>query len=115
MKSIFSYSIITFLAVFVSCNKNTCSTDVLVIEDFDRDSLTGWIKEGNAFSTLPFKTEKLDSIYGYLFNKGMVNSNSNGPEATGRLISPEFIIQKNTYIFSLLAITVIILRIVTFA
>lgn len=77
-------------------NWTSTAPDGIVIDDFESGNYTGWTKSGTAFGPSPasgnLSTQKI--VSGYLGNK-LINSFYNGNESQGKLISPDFTIQKN--------------------
>lgn len=67
----------------------------LLIADFEGDNYGAWKVEGTAFGTRPAAGTLPNQMHveGFL-GKGLVNSYLGGDEATGRLTSPEFPIQR---------------------
>ena len=74
-----------------------------LIADFENEHYNGWTITGNAFGSSPpsgnLLTQKI--VSGYLGNK-LVNSYANGISSQGKMVSPDFTIEKN-YISFLIA------------
>lgn len=67
-----------------------------VIDDFERGNYNDWIVTGTAFGSEPAtgNIENQKTVSGYLGNK-LINSYNGGNVAVGKLVSPDFSIEKN--------------------
>ncbi|MES2307243.1 MAG: glycoside hydrolase family 32 protein, partial [Verrucomicrobiota bacterium] len=76
----------------------------LPIADFEGDSWEDWKVEGNAFGLKPVGNLPAPEKQGYwvdgIVGKGMANSSVGGRKETGKLISPEILIQRPYLQFS---------------
>jgi len=73
----------------------SCSQDDIIITEFEGSNYDNWKVEGEAFDSLPYHVEKaINREIKDGFSGGFVNSNVKGKQKEGRLVSPEFNIQK---------------------
>ncbi len=83
------------ISLFTSCGNSELPSGAIVTGDFDSGTWDDWTVEGDAFGPGPFEAQNLvEGVKGHGFKGGLANSNRNGPETTGRIVSPEFTIHK---------------------
>ena len=88
---------LVLLILIIACTQNQQLDleDSLIISDFNTDTWKDWQNEGMAFGSTPYLSKDLEGeLQGQGFEGRIVNSNSSRLEATGKLISPAFIIER---------------------
>ena len=87
--------------VLMPCFAASGEDDEIAIADFEGGDYGGWQVEGDAFGTAPAKGThpSLKRVCGYE-GKGLASSLVNGNDATGKLISPEFVIDRDYLVFA---------------
>ena len=71
------------------------AADDIVVADFEGDTYGDWTVEGEAFGSEPAKgtLPGQRTVAGYL-GEGLANSHAGGIDGTGKLISPEFKLER---------------------
>ena len=81
---------------FALAKVKTDKSDDIVIADFESDTYGDWKLDGSAFGSCPVRASvnpPSNRVVGHLGN-GLVNTYLNGDRTTGKLTSPEFIIER---------------------
>lgn len=93
-------TLLPFLAGAMAGNALAFAADPIVIEDFEGTDYGHWIVSGDAFGTAPARGTLPGQMHVDGFQgKGLVNSFKGGDNATGKLTSPKFKIERKFVTF----------------
>jgi len=86
----------TLLFLFVPAIFSCSSKSDIIIADFEKGTFKGWIVEGEAFGSAPVKgaIEGQQAVTGYE-GEYLANSFHGGDDATGMILSSEFVIERD--------------------